>query len=172
MTRVRSAAVTVSLVAVVTLIGCKSKQDAPEKNSVALQQNAGDVKYVSGQNASGSVETKPQDKADAEAAATHVISQFLAGEFSAIYNEATSGFKAIGSEAQFVAKYQQTRQETGLLGNPKETSFATRPDNAHVLVYRLENERIISDVRLTFEGSKNGKMTLAGLNQHSEPKKK
>ena len=154
----------------VTVIGCKSKQETPVAKT-APTQGGGEIKSISGQNASGAPVTSPQDKRDAEAAAAHVLSQMEAGDFSAIYNEASPGFKQIGSEALFVAKFKQTRLKTGPLKNPKQISFVTLPDKTHVLVYRLENERFKTDRRLTFDRSKSGKMELFGLNQHDDPKK-
>ncbi|HEX2769543.1 MAG TPA: hypothetical protein VHN12_09675 [Geobacteraceae bacterium] len=150
--------------------GCKSKQEAPGAKTSA-PRNAGEIKSISGQNAAGAPVTSPLDKSDAEAAAARVLSLMEAGDFSVIYNEAAPGFKQIGSEVLFVAKFQQTRQKTGPLNNPQEVSFVTRPDKTHVLVYRLENERFKTERRLTFDRSKSGKMELFGLNQHDDPKK-
>jgi hypothetical protein len=154
----------------VTVIGCKSRHEEPGAKT-APKQVGGEVKSISGQNASGAPVTSPQDKRDAEAAAARVLSQMESGDFSAIYIEASPGFKQIGSEALFVAKFQQTRQKTGPLKNPKQISFVTLPDKTHVLVYRLENERFKTECRLTFDRSKSGKMELFGLNQHDDPKK-
>ncbi len=159
------------LIAVIACIGCKSKQDAPVAKPDPQLPIAKGTKSISGQNAAGNLATSPQDKSDAQTAAARVLAQIIAGEYAAIYNESTPGFKKIGTEADFVTKFQQTRQKTGILINPKEGSFVTRPDNSHILVYRLENEHFISDMRLTFERAQNGKMELAGLNQHDEPKK-
>jgi hypothetical protein len=57
------------------------------------------------------------------------------------------------------------------LTNPREISFETRPDSIHVLVYRTDNERFVTEMRLSFQRAKNGTMELAGLNQHDEPKR-
>ena len=109
--------------------------------------------------------------ADARAAALRVLAQMEAGDFAAVYKGAADSFKQIGSETAFVTKFQQTRQKTGVLKNPKELKFDTRPDNIHVLVYRVENQAFITEMRLSFERAKNGSMALVGLNQHDEPKK-
>ena len=154
----------------VAVIGCKSKQEPPAAKT-APPKNAGEIKAISGQNAAGTPVTSPRDKNDAEAAAARVLSQMEAGDFSAIYKEAAPGFKQIGNEALFVAKFQETRKKTGPLKNPQEVSFVTRPDKTHVLVYRLENDRFKTERRLTFDRSKSGKMELFGLNQHDDPKK-
>ena len=158
------------IVLLVTVIGCKSKQEAPVAKT-APTPNAGEVKSITGQNAAGVPVTSPHDKIDAEAAAARVIAQMEAGDFSAIYNEASPGFKQIGREALFVEKFQQTRQKTGPLKNPKLISFVTLPDKTHVLVYHLENEKFKSERRLTFDRSQSGRMELFGLNQHDDPKK-
>lgn len=153
-------------------LGCKSREESTGTKTEPPKQNAEGTKVISGQNAAGETIASPRDRADAEAAAARVLSQMEAGEFSAIYNEAAPGFKQIGSEALFVAKFQQVRQKTGPLRNPKQISFVARPDKTLVLIYRLENERYFSDRRLTFDRDKNGKIELFGLNQHDEPKGK
>ena len=93
------------------------------------------------------------------------------GDFATIYRDASAGFKQIGSEGQFVGKFQQTRQNVGVLEKPREIGVSTLPGKGYIFTYRLENERYNSDVRLTFARSGNGKMELAGLNQHDELKK-
>lgn len=161
----------VLVIAAVTMFGCKSKQEAPGAKSEAPPQQAGSVKSISGQSAGSAITTSPQDKADAEAAAVRVLAQMEAGEFAPMYRDASAGFKKIGSEAAFVAKFQQTRQKTGPFANPRQTSFVTLPDQTHVLVYRAENQQFTTERRLTFARSKTGKMELFGLNQHDEAKR-
>ncbi|MBT0653821.1 hypothetical protein [Geomobilimonas luticola] len=120
----------------------------------------------------GTVPTvSPKDEIAAENAAVHVLAQMEAGDFSGIYKGASAGFKQIGSESQFVSKFQQTRLRVGVLKNPRKVSTAVRPDKSIVLVYRVENERYNTDMRLTFSRAEDGKLELAGLNQHDEPKK-
>ncbi len=169
MNRVRCMKTALLLFVVVAFVGCKSRQETPGANPSAPLKNAGsEIKSISGQIAGGAIVTPPQDKADAQATAKRVLAQMEAGDFFTIYNEAAPGFRQIGKEADFISKFQQTRQKTGPLNNPKEISFVTRPDKAYVLVYRLQNERFISERRLTFFRSKSGKMELLGLNQHDE----
>ncbi len=112
-----------------------------------------------------------EGKADVRAAAIHVLSQFEAGEFSQIYKEAAPTFKETGPEANFLAQFQQTLKKTGTFKNQKESSCDARPDNTYVIIYRMENDRFITDMNLTFIRSKNGKMELAGIHEHDEPKK-
>ena len=126
---------------------------------------------VAPQGKSAATDVPPQDKTDAQTAAVHVLALLEAGDFPAIYKDSAAGFKEIGSESQFVTKFQQTRKNVGVLRNPKQISFGTLPGNAYVFVYRLENERYQTDMRLTFSRSPSGKMELAGLNQHDTMKK-
>lgn len=144
----------------ITVVSCKSSQDKPGSDTAAPQEKI------------GANAASPQDMADARAAAIRVLSQFEASEFPQIYKESAPGFKQAGSETEFVAQYQQTRQKSGELRNPKESSFETRPDKSHVLTYRMENERFITDIHLTLARSASGKMELTGLHEHDEPKKK
>jgi hypothetical protein len=158
------------LVVLVTVISCKSKQDKPDASSGVPQEKAS-ITAVTSQGQTKAPAASAQDKTDARTAAAHILSQFEAGEFQQLYKESAPGFKQIGSESAFVTKFQQTRQKVGVLKNPQEVSFTARPDNIHVLIYRLENELFTTEMRLSFERAKNGKMELAGLNQHDEPKK-
>lgn len=170
MSYVRRINIAFLIVSLVTVIGCTSKKETPVAKT-APPQNAGEVKSISGQNAAGTQVASPQDKIDAEAAAARVLAQMEAGDFAGIYNEATPGFRQIGSQALFVEKFLQTRQKTGPFKNPKLVSFVTLPDKTQVLVYSVENERFKSERRLTFDRPKSGKMELFGLNQHDDPKK-
>jgi uncharacterized lipoprotein NlpE involved in copper resistance len=168
------------LIVIVTLVGCKSKQETPGTaskqqvqgaNSSARSQNATDKKFISGENASGGPTIPPKDLNDTRAAALQVLSRLQSGDFASIYKDAATGFKQIGPEAAFVAKFAQTRQKVGVLNNPKEISIGVRPDKSYVMVYRVENDHFNTDMRLSFTRSSDGKMELAGLNQHDEPKK-
>lgn len=143
---------------VLMVTGCTSKQDKQEAGMPGKVPPAAAV-------------APPQDQTDARAAAQVVLSQLAAGDFDQIYQAASPGFKKIGSKEQFVSKFQQVRKMVGVLKNPRETSFATIPNKGHVLVYRLENDLYTTDIRLSFERAADGKMALAGLNQHDEPKK-
>jgi hypothetical protein len=172
MIRLRCIQTVVVVVAALSIFGCKSKQEAPGANGATPQQAPGAIKSISGQTAAGVVPTAPKDKTDAEAAAIRTLDQMEAGQFSAMYKDASVGFKQIGSEAAFVAKFEQTRQKIGPLKGARQASFITLPDQTHVLVYHLENDRFRSERRLTYARSKEGKMELFGLNQHDELKHK
>ena len=151
----------------IALFGCKSKQDQPVAGGTAPQGKQGSA----AQDKAAGPAVAPQERAEVRAVAARVLAQFESGDFSSLYKEASLGFQQLGSEDQFIAKFQQTRQSVGALKNPKETSFETLPNNIHVLVYRVSNDHYNTDMRLTFTRSKNGKMELAGLNQHDELKK-
>ena len=172
MIRLRCIQAVLIIISAVAVFGCKGKQETPAAKGAAPQQSAGAVKSISGQGAAGAVTTSPKDKADAEAAAARTLAQMEAGQFSAMYKDASAGFQQIGSEAAFSAKFEQTRQKVGPLKDPRQTSFVTLPDQTHVLVYRLENDQYKTERRLTFARSKEGKMELFGLNQHDELKQK
>ena len=162
------------IIALITCLGCNSKQDkpgAPQATSGATSPTTGEIKTISGQNVAGAPAASSLDQTAARTAAAHILAQMEAGEFAAIYREASPGFQKIGSETDFVAKFDQVRRKTGLFKNQREISLTTRPDGAHVLVFSLENERFKSDRRLTLARAKNGNMVLEGLNQHDEPKK-
>lgn len=159
------------LVILVTFIGCKPKQDKPVTNVGTPKEKVAAPATVPPKDNPGATAVSPQDKADAQAVAVRVLAFMESGDFPAIYKDSAAGFKQIGSESQFVAKFQQTRKNVGVLKNPHEISSATLPGNGYVFIYRLENERFKTDLRLTFARSQSGKMELAGLNQHDEPKK-
>ena len=168
------------LMAIAAAAGCKSKQETPAgvakqpvqgANSSARSQNPADKKFVSGENASGGPTIPPKDLADVRAASLRVLAQLEAGDFPTIYKEASPGFKQIGPEAGFVAKFSQTRQKVGVLKNPKEISIGVRPDKSYVMVFNVQNDHFKTDMRLSFTRSGDGGMELAGLNQHDEPKK-
>src|SRR6266516_707285 len=94
-------------VILVAFIGCQSKQDKSGTNSSALQEKAA-ATVVPQQNKPGAPVVPLQDKADAQAAAVRVLALMESGDFPAIYKDSAAGFKQIGSESQFVAKFQQT----------------------------------------------------------------
>lgn len=160
------------LVASLTIItGCESKMEKPAAGPAVSADNKTVTPAVPAQSSPAAVSASEKDKADARAAAQHTLAQLESGDFAAVYREASAGFKKIGSEPSFVSKFQQTRLKTGALKAPKEISFETRPGSVHVLVYRLQNERFVTDMRLSFQRGPGGSMELAGLNQHDEPRK-
>jgi len=163
--------IAVLLVVLVTVAGCKAKQEKPAEKAAAPQDKSATAPAPPAPGKAAAQLAAPQDMADARACALRVLTQMETGDFTTVYRESGAGFKQIGPEVAFVTKFQQTQQKTGTLTNPRELKFDTRPDNVHVLVYRVENQRFISDMRLSFARSKSGTMELVGLNQHDEPKK-
>jgi len=157
--------------ALVIFAGCQSKQEKPGAGPAASTEKKAASTAVPGQGKPGTGVASPKDMTDVRAAAQHVLAQLEAGDFAAVYKGSSAGFKQIGSEPAFVNKFQQTRIKTGVLTNPREISFETGPDSMHVTVYRVQNERFVTDLRLSFQRAKNGTMELAGLNQHDEPRK-
>jgi len=157
------------VVLIVTFGGCNSKKDKSATPAASPQEKT--ATQEPSQDKGGAQAVPAKDKADAEAAAVRVLALLEAGDFSGIYKGASAGFQKIGTESQFVAKFQQTRQRVGVLKQPRQISAAMRPDKSVVLVYRVENDRYTTDMRLTFSRSANGMMELAGLNQHDELKK-
>jgi len=159
------------LVVLVTVAGCKAKQEKPAENAAAQQGKSATAPAPPAPGNAAAQPAASRDKADARACALRVLAQMETGDFATVYRESGAVFKKIGPEGAFVTKFQQTRQKTGALTKPRELKFDTRPDNVHVLVYRVENPRFITDMRLSFARSKNGAMELVGLNQHDEPRK-
>lgn len=171
MNRLRYLKVASLVVVIAASLGCKSKQEQPAANGGAEQGKAAPPAATAPQDKAAAPVIPPKDKQDAQAAAAHVLALMQTGDFAGIYRDASAGFKQIGSEGQFVGKFQQTRQNVGVLEKPREIGVSSLPGKGYIFTYRLENERYNSDVRLTFARSPNGKMELAGLNQHDELKK-
>jgi len=80
-----------------------------------------------------------------------------AGDFPAIYKDAAAGFKQIGSESNLSQSSNKPERTWVYLKNPHEVSVGTLPGNGYVFVYRVENERYKTDLRLTFARSQNEK---------------
>lgn len=154
------------LVVLLAFFGCTSKQD-----KIATNNEKSPAPAAAPAEKSATPAVPSRDQTDAQTAAARVLALMESGDFAAIYKEAAAGFKQIGSESQFVGKFQQTRSSVGILKNPRQTSFGTLPGKGYVLVYHLENVSYKSDIRLSFARSAEGKMELAGLNQHDELKK-
>ena len=156
-------AVAVVAVFAACMAGCSKKQ---EQQAGAPQGKAVNIPLKP------ATAVPDKDKDEARAAAEHVLQQLLAGSFAKVYADASPGFKQIGPETAFVGKFQQARKKTGELKNPREMSFNLGPQHSYVLIYRTENDRFRTDWRISFtRSSASGKLELAGLNQHDEPKK-
>jgi hypothetical protein len=161
----------VLLLVLVLFAGCKSKQEKNATTPASPDQNTGKPVGLPPQPKPGVTPVSAKDASDTHAAALKMLALMEAGDFTAVYNGASTGFKQIGNEAAFVYKFQQARLKTGGLKNPKQISLLAQPDASIVTVYRVENKRFTTDMRLTFKRANNGTMVLEGLNQHDEPKK-
>lgn len=166
MNQTHRAGIAALLAIFVAVTGCKSKQDKPAEKAAATPAQSGSAAPTAGDTA-----VSTPDLADARATALRVLAQIEAGDFATVYRESGADFKQIGPEAAFVAKFQQTRQKTGPLGKPRKLKYDTRPDKVIVMLYRVENQRYVSEMRLSFARGKNGAMELVGLNQHDEQRK-
>jgi hypothetical protein len=113
----------------------------------------------------------PTDKADADAAAARVIEQFRAGDFSGIYRQASEGFRAVGTEGQFVGAARNARTRTGPVREVRLLKYYGRVDKFTVYLYEVRYDKVSSELRLSFGRSKSGTMELCGLNQRDLTKK-
>ncbi len=163
------------IVVFAAIVGCDSQKNKSVASGgtsaapTAAAPASGEGKYLSGQNTMGAPTASPQDQAAVRGAAALVLSRMESGDFAAIYNEASAGFQKLGSRDQFIAAFSQTGKKTGALKKPQEVSFTSGPNNTHVIIYRLENDKFHTDRRLSFSHSPNGAVILEGLNQHDEP---
>jgi hypothetical protein len=150
------------------LPGCKSKQDKqvqapPQKSS---QGQISSTRGQMPQQPAVHAVAPPQDEADAAVARERVLSQVKKGEFTAIYKEASEGFRKVGPEEQFVAFWNKQLAETGVFKEAKETSHSVRPtDKFLIFTYLVQYEKNKKELRLTFGRSKKGKLELTGINQ-------
>jgi hypothetical protein len=150
-----------------TLPGCSPKKEKADQAKPQQQAapapltKAGDAQAPQTPQAAAS----PQDIADAAILKEKVLAQVKAGDFSAIYREASEGFREIGQEQQFLALWQKQLQQTGAFKEAKEVSHTVRPqDKFLVFIYNVKYEKAGKELRLTFGRSKKGKMELTGIN--------
>jgi len=155
----------------VFLVTCLGVVPACSKKDTALQQKSAQSPISSAHGKMQQIPANlavapPKDEAEAATARTRVLSQVKNKEFSAIYKEASSGFREIGPEEQFIAQWNKQLQETGEFKESKEVSHLVRPaDKFIVYTYAVTYENKNKELRLTFGRSKNGKMELTGINQ-------
>ena len=99
-----------------------------------------------------------------------MMAHVKAGEYSAMYKEASAGFKEVGTEQQFIAMWQNQLQETGAFKDAKEIGHTVRPDDKFlVFTYDVQYEKMRKALTLTFGRSKKGVMELTGFNQKEFP---
>jgi len=128
------------------------------------------------------VKANPRDEADVVPVRDRVLAHYEAGDFAAIYQEASKGFREVGSKEQFVALWKNQLEQTGAIRSYKETNHGIRPtDRFLIFTYRVQYEKIPKELRLTFGrstagklqlfgGSKGGKMELTGIHQTDNKK--
>jgi hypothetical protein len=153
------------------LSGCGAKkekagqapaQKAPAQQAVQAQQQKGQAQQQKGQ----AVVASPRDEADAAPLKERVLAQYKAGDYAAIYREASTGFRAVGPETQFIALWAKQHQETGAFKDAKEVSHTVRPqDKFLIYIYHVQYANKKKQLRLTFGRSNKGKMELTGINQ-------
>jgi hypothetical protein len=100
------------MIMLAALPGCSSKKDKadqaqlPQQATPATPSKAGDAEVPP-------VAASPRDEADAALLKVKVLAHVKAGEFAAIYKEASDGFRKVGPEDKFVGLWQQQLQQTG-----------------------------------------------------------
>ena len=157
------------MIILAALPGCSSKKEKTEQAQAPqhAMSSASKIPAKAGEAPPNAVVTaSPQDEADAAKLKEKVLAQVKAGDFSAIYKDASAGFREVGPETQFVALWRQQLQQTGAFKEVKEISHTVRPqDKFLVFNYHVQYEKAKKELRLTFGRSKKGKMELTGINQ-------
>jgi hypothetical protein len=86
-----------------------------------------------------------EDRRDAEVIAASVHNALRNGSFAEIYQNSAAPFKAVGSEAQFVAGLNDFKQRLGILKKETEINYVTGFDSkfgrTHTLVFDLQFEK-------------------------------
>ena len=151
------------------LSGCSAKKEKAEQQQPLQQKMSSSAKAAvkPGDVPPHPVITaSPQDEADAAILKKQVLDRIKNGDFSAIYKEASAGFREVGPEGQFVGLWELQLKQTGAFKEAKEIRHAVRPqDKFLVYVYQLQYEKAKKELFLTFGRSKSGKMELTGINQ-------
>ncbi len=152
------------------LAGCSSKKEKAPLPQQAALSSASKTKPIAGVAQTPATAASPQDEADAAILKQKVLMQVKAADFSAIYKEASAGFREVGPENQFTGLWQLQLKETGPFKDAKEVSHSVRPqDKFLIYIYHVQYEKVKKELRLTFGRSKKGKMELTGIN-HKEIK--
>ena len=148
------------ILSITALSGCNSKQEKTgQKTNAANPLQKGDTGKAG-----------PLDETEAAALKDRVLARVKGGEFSAIYKDASDGFRAVGPEQRFLEVWQRQQEETGAFKDAKEISHTVRPDDKfQVFVYDVGYEKKHKALRLTFGRSKKGVMELTGINQKDVP---
>ena len=161
----RRVTATFIIIILAALSGCNSKNEKSEQKT-----NGANSPLNSPLQKGGVIEAVPQDEAEVAVLKERVLARVKAGEFSAIYKDASDGFRAVGPEQRFLEVWQRQLEETGAFKDAKEISHTIRPgDKFLVIVYDVGYEKKHKALRLTFGRSKKGVMQLTGINQKDLP---
>jgi type IV pilus biogenesis protein CpaD/CtpE len=160
----------VKAVLVVMMLGILAGCDAKDKGATGAATPAAPATPASpASGAAAAPAVAPEkDKAEAKSEASRVLAQLKGGEFAAIYRQAAPAFRELGTEQQFVAMMQKTREKTGALQDVKETGVETGADNRQMVNYSVDYANVRSNLRLSFLRSSSGKLELVGLNQKDD----
>ena len=166
MIHVRTTSTVVLMIILAVLPGCSSKKEKADQAQPQQQMMTSASKTSGPAQAKAAVSASPQDEADAAILKKKVLAQVKAGEFSAIYREASAGFREVGPEEQFAGLWEQQLKRTGAFKDSKEISHSVRPqDKFIVYIYQVQYDKAKKELQLTFGRSKKGKMELTGINQ-------
>jgi hypothetical protein len=169
MSHTRNITAAISMILLAALTGCNSKQEkAAQTPEIKPGQTQSQItsNRMSAKLPAAAVAASPQDETDAATVKARVLSQVKNREFTAIYKEASEGFKKVGPGEQFVAFWDKQLEETGAFKEAKETGHTVRPtDKFIVFTFVIQYEKKKKELRLTFGRSKKGVMELTGINQ-------
>ncbi|MDR3579946.1 MAG: hypothetical protein P4L44_08300 [Oryzomonas sp.] len=166
---------TVSAVVAAAVSGCSREERQPPQ-SPATRQGAAPQQMWQFPQQKREVKAAPQDEADVIPVRDLVLTRFKAGDFEAIYRDASKGFREVGPKERFASLWAQQLEQTGTIKDLTETGHSTRPtDGFLIFTYRVQYERMPKNLSLTFGRSdektgffgrsKAGKMELTGIHQ-------
>ena len=162
----RTVTIVFFMIFLTALSGCNSKKEKVGQPSLKKADQV-----TPSPHSSGAIVAVPQDEVDVVAVKTHIFSLVKDGNFSAIYKDASAGFREVGPEQQFVAMWQNQLMETGAFKGAKEVSHTVRPeDKSLVFIYDVQYEKKHKALRLTFRRSEKRVLELTGINQKDLPK--
>jgi hypothetical protein len=166
MNHVRITTTVALMLMLAALPGCSSKKDKADQAQQQQQATPTTPPKAGEASPKVAVTASPKDEADAAILKAKVLAHVKAGEFAAIYKEASDGFRKVGPEDKFVGLWQQQLQQTGAFKEAKEVSHTIRAEDKFlVFIYEVRYEKAKKGLRLTFGRLKNGKLELTGINQ-------
>ncbi|MDR3581342.1 MAG: hypothetical protein P4L44_15385 [Oryzomonas sp.] len=158
----------VSALAAAACAGCSRKEQRPAQASQQKKDVIAD----------------PRDEIDVVPVRDRVLEHYKAGNFEAIYQEASKGFRQVGQKEQFVALWKNQLEQTGAIKDFKETGHGIRPaDKFLIFTYHVQYEKMPKELRMIFGRSdagkmqpfgrsNDGKMELTGIHQTDNNKNK